>query len=430
MEEKKTMDRRSFLGRLGGLGLAGATVAAFPWLEACSPAANKEVSKEKARIGFIGTGSRGCYHLGHLQQIPQAEVVALCDNYEPNLKEGAGYFPEARLYSDYRKLLEDPDVDSVVIATPLYCHFQMAMDAMDAGKNVYCEKAMAYTIDECWQMYMKYMQTGKIFFIGQQRLFDPKYLKAMEGVLAGTYGPVVNVRNYWFRNGDWRRSVPSPELERHINWRLYREYSRGLMTELACHQIQNGTWATGMLPEKVMGSGSIIYWKDGREVFDNVACIYTFPNGVNMTFESVISNAHWGMGEQILCKDAMIDLPGSRIYFEEPPKKSGIESLIAEIENGVFSNSAFAGTSWSAENGSKDKGIAIMPEAEGDGSKDIMQAFCNASITGKMPERVLEEAYYGSVFSLLGDEALLQQKTLSLDEKYLLPTYKGRIENI
>ena len=426
MEEKKTMDRRSFIERLGGLGLAGAAVAAFPWVEACSPAANKEVAKEKARIGMIGPGSRGYFHLENMKQIPQAEVVALCDIYEPNLQHASELYPEAKLYRDYCKMLEDPNVDCVVITTPLFCHFQMAMDAMDAGKHVFCEKAMAYNIDECYQMYMKHLQTGKILFIGQQRLFDPKYLKAMAGVLAGNYGPVVNVRNYWFRNGDWRRDVPSPELERHINWRLYREYSRGLMTELACHQIQNGTWATGMLPEKVMGTGSIIYWKDGREVFDNVACIYTFPNGVNMTFESVISNAHFGMGEQILCKDAMVDLPGSRVYFEEPPRKSGIESLIAEIEEGIFSNSAFAGTSFSAENGSKDKGIAIMPEADGDGTVEIMEAFCNACITGKMPDKVLEEAYYGSVFSLLGDEALLQQKTLSLDEKYYLPTYKGR----
>lgn len=426
MKEENQMDRRSFIERLGGLGLSCAAVAAFPWVESCSPKVINEVSGEKVRIGLIGTGSRGCYHLSNFQHIPEAEIVALCDNYRPNLENGSTYFPKARLYADYRELLDNKDVDAVVIATPLYLHFEMAMAAFDAGKNVFCEKAMAYTIDECHRLYMRHKETGKIFFIGQQRLFDPKYLKAMGGILDGAYGPVVNVRNYWFRNGDWRREVPSPELERHINWRLYREYSRGLMTELACHQLQNGTWATGMLPEKVMGSGSIIYWKDGREVFDNVCVIYTFPNGVNMTFESVISNAHFGMGEQILCKDAMVDLPGSRVYLENPPRRSGIESLISEIEKGVFSNASFAGTSWAAETGSGDRGIAIMPEAEGDGSIDIMRAFCNSVITGKMPEKVLEEAYYGSVFSILGDEALLQGRTLSLDEQYLLPDYKGR----
>ena len=418
MKDEKLIDRRSFLSKIGGMGLAGAALSAFPWMESCSPDRNKETSRERVRLGIIGPGSRGQYLMSFLKEIPQAEVVALCDIYEPNLNLGSEMFPKAERYTDYRRLLEDPEVEAVFVTTPLDRHFRMVMDALDAGKNVYCEKAMAYTIDQCKQMYMKRKETGKILFIGQQRLFDPKYHKAMEGVVRGDYGPVVNVRNYWFRNGDWRRPVPSPEFERLINWRLYREYSRGLMTELACHQLQNGTLATGMLPEKVMGSGNIIYWKDGREVFDSVCAIYTFPNGVNMTFESVISNAHFGMGEQILCKDAMIDLPGSRIYRETPPAKSGIEQLIGEIEQGLFSNSVFAGTSWNPENASSDKGISIMPEADGDGTREIVQAFCNSCITGKMPPRILEEAYYGSVLCLLGDEALLQGKTLYLEDKY------------
>lgn len=420
MKDEKLIDRRSFLSRLGGIGLAGAALSAFPWMESCSPSRNDATSGAKVRLGIIGTGSRGRYLMSFLKDIPQASVVALCDIYGPNLELGAEMFPDARRYTEYRRLLEDRDVDAVVIATPLDRHFRMVMDALDSGRDVYCEKSMAYHIDECRQMYMKRKSTGRILFIGQQRLFDPKYHKAMESIVRGDYGPVVNVRNYWFRNADWRRPVPSPELERLINWRLYREYSRGLMTELACHQLQNGTWATGMLPDKVMGAGDIIYWKDGREVFDNVCVIYTFPNGVNMTFESVISNAHFGMGEQILCKDATIDLPGSRIFRETPPAKSGMEQLIAQIEKGVFSNSVFAGTSWNAETASADRGEAIMPEAEGDGTREILQAFCNSCITGKMPPRILEEAYYSSVLGILGDEAILQGKTLYMEEGFII----------
>ena len=418
MKEEKVMGRRSFLTTLGSISAAGAALSIFPWMESCSPQKSKETAVQKVRIGVIGPGSRGRYLMSLLKDIPQAETVALCDDYPVNLDLGSEMFPKAKRYSDYRRMLEDPEVEAVVIATPLDRHFRMAVDAMEAGKDVYCEKAMAYTIAECKQMYLKHKETGRILFVGQQRLFDPKYLKAMEGIIRGDYGPVVNVRNYWFRNADWRRSVPSPELERHINWRLYREYSRGLMTELACHQLQNGTWATGMLPAKVMGTGDIVYWKDGREVEDSVCAIYTFPNGVNMTFESVISNAHFGMGEYLLCKDALIDLPGSRIFRETPPKKSGIEQLIGDIEKGIFSNSVFAGTSWNAESASKDKGLAIMPEAVGDGTREILQAFCNSCITGEMPRHILEEAYYGSVLSILGDEAILQGKTLYMEDEY------------
>lgn len=102
----------------------------------------------------------------------------------------------------------------------------------------------------------------------------------MEMIHAGTFGEINAIRTFWYRNGDWRRPVPSANLERQINWRLYKEYSKGLMTELACHQLQIGSWALNKLPEKVMGHGAITYWKDGREVYDNVSCLYVFDDGV------------------------------------------------------------------------------------------------------------------------------------------------------
>jgi len=412
------MDRRSFLGKIGEIGAAGVALSALPIVGACAPDKEEAKPSGKVRIGLIGPGSRGQLHLANLQQISNAEVVALCDIYQPNLEQGLAMFPAAKAYTDYRQLLADKDVDAVVIATPLNEHYRMSMDALSAGKHVLCEKAMAYTMDECLEMYNSAISSGKVFIVGQQRLFDPKYLKALESVRNGEYGPVVNVRNYWFRNADWRRPVPSPEYEKLINWRLYREFSRGLMTELACHQLQNGVFATGQLPTKVMGSGDIIYWKDGREVFDNVCVIYTFPNGVNMTFESVISNKHFGMGEQILCKEGTVDLPNGRYYPEEAPKKTAIRQLLGEIEKGVFSNPAFAGTSWAPETAEDTSGISIMPEASGDGSLEMMRAFCDACISGVQPEGVLKEAYYGSILCLLGDEALLQQKILEFPEKY------------
>ncbi len=419
MSEK--IGRRSFLEALGEFGMASAVLASFPWIQSCKAGKEQGITSEKVHLGVIGTGSRGQYHMTNiLNFVPEGQIVALCDIYDVNLTAAAEMVPGAKLYDDYHKLLEDKSVDAVIVTTPLHLHYRVTLDAFEAGKDVFCEKAMAHSIADCYDMYQKGIRSGQIFFIGQQRLFDPKYLLAMEQVRSGKYGPVVNIRNYWFRNADWRRPVPSPELERQINWRLYREYSHGMMTELACHQLQNGTCALNMYPEKVTGSGSIIYWKDGREVYDSVAVIYTFPNGVNMTFESVISNKHFGMGEQILCKEATIDLPASRIYLETPPVKSGIEQMIADIEAGIFSNAVFAGTSWNAETASSDTGLAIMPEAQGDGSVEIMQAFCRSVITRRQPEKILEEAYYASAFSLLGDEAMHRGEILTLPQEYRL----------
>lgn len=429
------MNRKEFLSDCGKIGFAGVTLSLFPWLQSCSEKAKQEVQGEKARIGIIGTGSRGCFHIKHLVQMSNVEVVALCDNYRPHLEDAAQYYPQAKLYDDYHHLLEQRDVEGVIIATPLYLHASMTLDALSAGKRVFCEKSMGYTLDECLDVYNKRKETNGVLFIGQQRLFDPKYIKAMSMIHEGKIGEVVGVRNYWYRNNNWRRDVPSPELERHINWRLYSEYSRGLMTELACHQLQNGSWALGMLPEKVMGSGSLVHWNkvDKRDVYDCVTAIFTYPNGVNMTFESIISNKHFGMGEQILGTNGTIDLVTGMYYSDEPaPKGSGMHQLVAQIESGVMSNSVFAGTSWAAESSPLAPGMPIMPNvkvvtgessvgAEADGSKELLEAFIHATITGRQPEKVLEESYYATQFALLADKAMHENQILTLDEKYKIP---------
>ena len=434
-EKIDIMNRKEFLSDCGKIGFAGVTLSLFPWLQSCSDKAKQEVKGEKARIGIIGTGSRGCFHIKHLVQMHNVEVVALCDNYRPHLEDAAQYYPKAKLYDDYRHLLEQRDVEGVIIATPLYLHAPMTLDALSAGKRVFCEKSMGYTLDECLEVYNKRKETNGVLFIGQQRLFDPKYIKAMSMIHEGKIGDVVGVRNYWYRNNNWRRDVPSPELERHINWRLYSEYSRGLMTELACHQLQNGSWALGMLPEQVMGSGHLVHWlkEDKRDVYDCVSAIFTYPNGVNMTFESIISNKHFGMGEQILGTNGTIDLVTGMYYSDEPaPKGSGMHQLIAQIESGVMSNSVFAGTSWAAESSPLAPGVPIMPNvkvvtgestvgAEADGSRELLEAFIHATITGRQPEKVLEESYYATQFALLADKAMHENQILRLDEKYKIP---------
>ena len=91
----------------GKMSLAGMALSLFPWLQSCSDEAKREVRGEKVRIGVIGTGSRGIFHIKHLLQMPSVEVVALCDDYRPHLEDAAQYYPEAKLYDDYRRLLED-----------------------------------------------------------------------------------------------------------------------------------------------------------------------------------------------------------------------------------------------------------------------------------------------------------------------------------
>ncbi|MBR6662478.1 MAG: Gfo/Idh/MocA family oxidoreductase, partial [Alistipes sp.] len=135
------MNRKEFLADCGAKGLAGVALSLFPWLESCTPKAQQEIKGEKARIGIIGTGSRGLFHIKNLLQMPEVEVVALCDDYRPHLEDAAQYFPKAKLYDDYHRLLEDSNVKGVIIATPLYLHGRMTIDALEAGKRVFCEKS-------------------------------------------------------------------------------------------------------------------------------------------------------------------------------------------------------------------------------------------------------------------------------------------------
>lgn len=414
--ESTSMNRRDFLKNIGLTGM-GVFLASSPWLSAFSDVLHTD--KEKARIGIIGPGSRGQHLMSFLKKNPKADIVAICDVYQPSVDAALALYPDAKVYTDYRALLEDKAVDAVLVSTPLNTHYQIVKDAFAAGKNVFCEKCIGYTMQECFDMYNMHKETGLIFFTGQQRLFDPRYLKTMEMVHAGTFGDINAIRTFWYRNGDWRREVPSPELERHINWRLYQEYSKGLMTELACHQLQIGTWALRKLPEKVMGHGAITYWKDGREVYDNVNCIYMFDDGIKMTFDSVISNKFYGVEEQIMGHLGTVEPEKGKYFFETIPPAPGFLQMINKWENDLFDSLPFAGTSWAPETANVNKGEYIIGEKpKTDGTSLLLDAFVEAVITRKQPPQIAEEGYYASVLCLLGHQAIVEERTISFPDEF------------
>ncbi len=412
------MDRRDFIKDIG-ITAGGVLLATSPWFSVFSEA--KNTVGNKARIGVIGTGSRGCFLMSFLVKNPKVDIVAICDIYAPSVDEVLKIAPQAKVYNDYQRLLEDKTVDAVVVATPLYRHFPVVMDAYDAGKHVFCEKTIGYTLEETYLMYQRYLSSGKVFFVGQQRLFDPRYIRSIEMIHQGMFGEVEAIRTFWFRNNDWRRPVPSPDLERFINWRLYKEYSKGLMSELACHQLQIGTWATRSIPNTVMGHGAITYWKDGREVDDNVSCIYVFDDGKKITFDSVISNKFYGLEEQILANKGTIEPERGKYYFEEVAPAPAFLQLVNDIEHQIFDSVPFAGTSWVPETANVNQGEYILgKKPQGDGTSILLEAFAEAVITGKQPPLIAEEGYYASALSLLGYQAIEEKRILTFPDEYKL----------
>lgn len=411
------MQRREFMKGIRDASVGAAFLAAFPWFSAFSD--EEATRREKARIGIIGPGSRGMFLMRFLLENNKAEIVALCDDYAPNLKDALAKASNARTYMDYRKLLEDKDVDAVVIATPPHLHCRMMLDSLSAGKHVFVEKAFSIDMDETLAMYQAYKNSGKVGFVGHQRMFDPKYLRIMERIHAGEFGEIQSIRTNWDRNADWRRPVPSPDLERKINWRLYKEYSRGLMTELASHQLQVGNWAMKEIPNKIMGHGAIVARKDGREVYDTVSTLFAYDNGVYMTFDSTNSNKFFGLEEKILCQKGTVTPEKGKYYMESIPPAPAILRMVNEVENKLFDAIPFAGTSWAPESANENKGEFILgKKSKTDGTSLLMDAFVEAVITGKRVPNLMEEGYYSSILCLMGHQAMEEGRIIEFPDKY------------
>lgn len=410
------IERREFLKNIRDIG-ATTLLASSPWLNVFSEVQNTK--KEKINLGIIGAGSRARHLMKFLVKNKKVEISALCDIYQPSLNESLKISPEAEVYQDYKLLLENKNIDAVIIATPLNTHCEIALDSFDSGKHVFCEKTIGFTIEECLSIYNKHKTTQKIFFSGQQRLFDPRYITAMEMIHSGTFGDIEAIRTFWYRNADWRREVSAPELERLINWRLYKEYSKGLMTELACHQLQVGCWALKSIPNTVMGHGAITYWRDGREVYDNVSCIYVFDNGVKMSFDSVISNKFYGLEEQIMGHLGTVEPEKGKYYFEDIAPSPAFIRMLDDVENALFDTLPFAGTSWASETAGENKGEYILGKKPvGDGTDLMMTAFVEAVITQKQPSNIAEEGYYASALTLLGDLAMEKGQILTFPDEF------------
>jgi len=401
-------NRRDFLKAFSAMAAAGLFSAGMPWLrELGAQDPSRPVS-----LGLIGVGSRGMLLLQHLMQVPGTRMTAFCDNYQPHFERASHAMGSGVSgYTDYRDMLEKEQLDGVVIATPLHEHKRITVDALDAGLHVFCEKAMAQTYEDCNEMVLARERNQKILYIGHQRLFNARILQAVKEIEDGNIGPVTQIRAFWHRNNDWRRPVPSPELEHKINWRLYRDYSCGLMTELASHHIQVANWILNDTPDHVMGSGSINHWKDGREVFDNVNLVYHYPSGTHLVYDSLISNKKYGMEIQAQGPLGTIEMETGYRYREDPPPAPGILQLIHNIERKVFETVPLGGPSWVAEDPSDDKGTYLLDRLlKTDGTGVQMASFVADVRNNRVDPWITRQGFHASIATLMGYESMLRQR--------------------
>lgn len=424
--------RREFL-------IGSAAVAASLGASARAIAQDDVEPLEPVRVGVVGTGGRGCDLVRALTTIDGAEVVAVCDDYEPHLARGQEYAgPKARAFRDLDAMLRDAKPAAVVIATPLDRHYAMCLAALDAGAAVFCEKTMCFSIDEARKLAKNVADRKAIFQVGLQRRSNAIYKQAAAMVAAGMLGRISTIECQWHRNNNWRRPVPVPrddpkyaDLERRLNWRLYRDHSQGLMSELASHQLDVANWVLGGPPKRVIGGGGIDYWRDGREVFDNVHCLYEYearppaalrdpggPYTVRVSYSSIQNNAYEGASELILgtkgtllltqskglfYREATADDPG---WSREGASPARDATIITSGKTLKMSNDP-----WSH------RGTPFEIEATGDDTRDELVAFLDC-VRRKDPATPCD-AHAGLLNAatvLIGNEAMIEGRAATFPE--------------
>jgi len=415
--------RRDFLKAIAASLGGAAVLGELPWLSPLRAAPPGRSPSDRVRLGLIGVGSRGRFLMDHLLRTPGVEVAGVCDDYAPHLESAhAATGGKAFATPDYRVLLDMQGIDGLVIATPLHLHAPMCLAAFAAEKHVFCEKSLALTIDDCKRVATAASRSSRVFHIGHQRLFDARFHKALDHMRRGDLGPITQIRAYWHRNLDWRRAPPSPDLERRFNWRLYREYSAGLMGELASHHLHVTNWILDGSPLACIGYGSINYWRDGREVFDNVNVVYRYAGDVQLVYDSLSSNKHHGMEVQVMGPKGTIELETGRMFWETPPEvppSPGVAELARQLENGPAATVPLAAPTWSAELESTADGVPIVANWAGDDGTGLsIAAFANAVRSGEQTPHMIDHAYRSGVAALMGLQAMEQRREIAWPGNY------------
>jgi predicted dehydrogenase len=290
-------------------------------------------ANDRVRVGMIGVGGRGQELLKQVLEIPNAQLVAMADVYTRRREEAKQMAPGIQTLDDHRRLLEMKDLDGVIVASPLHIHCHHFQDVLAAGKDLYSEKTMTWSIAEAEQCLAAAKKSDRVVQIGLQHESSGSLADARKWLQDGVVGKVTQVESWMSRNtphgkAQWIRPAPSDCTAQNVNWkaflngrpdpgfdpykfmnwRLYWQFSGGNVTENMVHQIAWIMTALDLpLPSAANMSGGVFSEKDGREVPDTIVVTLDFPNDTVVTWQSTFSNAWYGLGERILGSDGTIE---------------------------------------------------------------------------------------------------------------------------
>lgn len=316
-----SLSRRHFLklGSLGGAlgGTLGGTLGgalanaerlpiAAPW-ESESP----KTSMDTVSCAVIGYGDWGREIAAALDRLEEARLSAVADHFPIMLRRAQRDHPGAARHADYRAVLDDPEIQAVFVATPTHQHRQIVVDALAAGKHVYCEAPIAHTLDDARAIARAARDAdGQIFQAGLLYRTEPQYRSVYGFIRSGAIGQPAMIRSQWHMKDSWRRVSSSQERERELNWRLDADVSLGLFGETGIQQIDAATWIRGTRPTSISGFGGIMFWNDGRTVPDTIQAIVGWPDNVNLMYDATLVSGfdakydlHFGSDATIILRD-------------------------------------------------------------------------------------------------------------------------------
>jgi predicted dehydrogenase len=339
-----TTSRRDFLKRVTGTALAtGVASSSLANLDSYkqileSNRGRQFSANDQVNIAIIGMGIMGFSNAFWSLKVPGVKLVAVCDLYTGRLDHAKEKFgKEIVVTKNYQELLDRKDIDAVIIATSDHWHDRISIEAMNKGKHVYCEKPMVHKLEEGAEVIATQKKTGKVFQVGSQRVSSIVTEKARDLFDSGAIGDLILVETWMDRhsaNGAWQYSIPTdanggtvdwdkfigdaPKMPydpvRFFRWRNYQDYGTGVAGDLFVHlfsALHTVTSSAG--PERILATGGLRYWKDGRDVPDVIMGVYDYPqapkhSAFNLQMRvNFVDGSENGEGLRLIGTDGYID---------------------------------------------------------------------------------------------------------------------------
>lgn len=425
--------RRKFLQTLGSSGsllLAGLPVFADQSNVRTILSQVKVSANDKVRIALIGSGIIGHYDTETALKVPGVELVAVCDLYQGRLDRAREKWgKELFVTRNYKEILARKDIDAVLVCVCDHWHDHITIDAMKAGKHVYCEKPMVHHVDEGLAVIAAQKASGKILQVGSQNASSALFLEAQKYYKQGVIGELTYAEAYTDRNsanGAWQYTIPSdastktidwetflgdaPKVPfdpvRFFHWRNYKAYGTGVAGDLFVHNFTGLHTVTGSNgPDTIYAAGALNYWKDGRDAYDIVSGIMRYPKTDThnhfqfFTRVNLADGAGGGQSNRFIGTEGVIEVKNNSIqikHFKRPvaPGIGGYDSLESFPKAMQESLLAEYNAKYSAEDKKAKIGDEIIFNApkDYDSRLDHMINFFEAVRTGKP---ILEDASFG-----------------------------------